>query len=90
VNLGDRILSSLKTIVLIEERTKALDDAFKGLKTKIDNSVADHEKRLTRLETIIEITRPDGGVLRIAPSSDKYPKGNVGTADIEGTGRAID
>ena len=71
MSLGERVLSGLKTIVLIEERTKALDDALKGLKAKIDSSVADHEKRLTRLETIVEITRPDGGVLRIAPSSDK-------------------
>jgi hypothetical protein len=71
VSLGDRVLSGLKTIVLIEERTKALDDALKGLKVKIENSVVDHEKRLTRLETIVEITRPDGGVLRIAPSPDK-------------------
>lgn len=58
MSLGDRVLSGLKTIVLIEERTKALDDALKGLRAKIDNSVADHEKRLTRLETIVEITRP--------------------------------
>ena len=71
MSLGDRVLSGLKTIVLIEERTKALDDALKGLKVKIENSVVDHEKRLTRLETIVEITRPDGGVLRIAPSPDK-------------------
>jgi hypothetical protein len=26
----------------------------------------DHQTRLVRLETIMEITRPDGGVLRIA------------------------
>jgi hypothetical protein len=71
VSLGDRILSSLKTIVLIEERTKTLDEAFKGLKAKIDHSLADHEKRLTRLETIVEITRPDGGVLRIASPKDQ-------------------
>lgn len=67
MSLGERILSGLKTIVLIEERTKALDDALKGLRGRIDTSLADHEKRLTRLETIVEITRPDGGVLRIAP-----------------------
>jgi hypothetical protein len=71
VSLGDRILSGLKTIVLIEERTKALDEAFKGLKSKIDNGMADHEKRLTRLETIVEITRPDGGVLRITSPKDR-------------------
>jgi len=70
VSLGDRVLSGLKTIVLIEERTKALDEAMRGLRAKIDGTLTDHEKRLTRLETIIEITRPDGGVLRIAPRGD--------------------
>ncbi len=29
--------------------------------------VEDHQSRLVRLETIVEITRPDGGVLRLAP-----------------------
>lgn len=67
MSLGDRVLSGLKTIVLIEERTKALDEAMRGLRAKIDGTLTDHEKRLTRLETIVEITRPDGGVLRIAP-----------------------
>ncbi len=70
MSLGERILSSLKTIVLIEERTRALDDALKSVKAKIDGSLSDHEKRLTRLETIVEITRPDGGVLRIAPREE--------------------
>lgn len=71
MSLGERILSGLKTIVLIEERTKAFDDALKGMKAKIESSVADHEKRLTRLETIVEITRPNGGVLRIAPLEER-------------------
>ena len=70
MSLGDRVLSGLKTIVLIEERTKALDEAVKAVKTKIDNSLADHEKRLTRLEIIVDITRPDGSILRIAPQDD--------------------
>lgn len=29
--------------------------------------VEDHQTRLVRLETIVEIARPDGGVLRLAP-----------------------
>jgi len=69
VTLGDRVLGGLKTIILIEERTNALDDALKGLKAKIETGLADHEKRLTRIETIIEIARPDGAVLRIASIS---------------------
>lgn len=69
MSLGDRILSGLRTIVLIEERTKSLDEALKALKTKIETGLANHEARLVRLETIIEIARPDGAVLRIAPGS---------------------
>jgi hypothetical protein len=67
MSIGDRILAGLKTIVLIEERTKALDDMVKSLRAKVETTLIDHEKRLTRLETIIEIARPDGSVLRIAP-----------------------
>ncbi len=67
MSVGDRILSGLRTIVLIEERTRSLDDGLKGLKTKIEGSLSNHEARLVRLETIIEIARPDGAVLRIAP-----------------------
>ena len=70
MSFGDRILSGLKSIVLIEERTKALDEVLKSLKGKVEGSLADHERRLTRLETIIEIARPDGAVLRIAPKSE--------------------
>ena len=69
MTFGERLLGGLKTIVLIEERNKALDEAVRSLKTKVETTLADHEKRLTRLETIIEITRPDGGVLRIAPGA---------------------
>ena len=65
MSLGDRILSGLRTIVLIEERTRLLEDALKTLRTKLDGSIADHEKRLVRIETVIELTRHDGAVLRI-------------------------
>ena len=69
MSIGDRVLAGLKTIILIEERTKALDDALKSFKGKVETALTDHEKRLTRLETIVEIARPDGAVLRIAPPS---------------------
>jgi hypothetical protein len=67
LSFSDRILSGLKTVVLIEERVTALSAAIKELKTTAEAKLADHESRLTRLETIIEIVRPDGGTLRIAP-----------------------
>jgi hypothetical protein len=69
MSFGDRVLSGLKTIVLIEERTKLLDEALRSIKAKVETSVTDHERRLIRLETLIEIARPDGAVLRIAPAA---------------------
>jgi predicted component of type VI protein secretion system len=36
---------------------------------KVQATVEDHEKRLIRLETIVEITRQDGATLRIRPGS---------------------
>jgi len=71
VSFGDRVLAGLKTIVLIEERAKALDELLKAVSAKVEAGLADHEKRLVRLETVVEITRPQGGVLRIAPLSDE-------------------
>jgi len=71
VSFAERVLTGLKTIVLIEERTKALDELLKAVSAKVEAGLADHEKRLVRLETMVEITRPQGGVLRIAPPSDE-------------------
>jgi hypothetical protein len=65
MGIGERIVAGLKTIVLIEERIKVLDDTLKVFRSKAEISLANHEQRLVRLETMIEITRPDGGVLRI-------------------------
>ncbi len=67
MSFTDRILSGLKTVVLIEERVTALSSAVKDLKGAAESKLANHEARLTRIETIIEIARPDGGTLRIAP-----------------------
>lgn len=74
MSFGDRVLSGLKAIVLIEERTKVLDDALRSIKTKVETSMADHERRLIRLETMVEIARTDGSLLRIAPGSPPSDK----------------
>jgi len=65
VSFGGHILSGLRITVPIEERTKILDETLKGLKAKVAVGLADHEKRLVRLETMVEIARPDGAALRI-------------------------
>ena len=66
MSFGERVLAGLKTIVLIEKRSNALAESLNGVKTKVETGLADHEKRLVRLETMVEITRPDGGGLSIA------------------------
>ena len=48
-------------LVALAERVSTLTEAVKSLSSKVEN----HNERLVRLETIVEITRPDGGVLRI-------------------------
>ncbi len=69
MSFTDRILSGLKTVVLIEERVTALSATVAALKIAAEAKLANHEARLTRIETIIEIARPDGTTLRIAPAS---------------------
>ncbi len=73
MSLGDRVISGLRTIVLIDERTKLADEALKALKAKTEAGLADHEKRLIRLETIVEIARPDGAILRIGRGDGPEP-----------------
>jgi hypothetical protein len=50
-------------LAALSERVTTLTDGVKALAKRVE----DHQTRLVRLETIVEITRPDGGVLRLAP-----------------------
>ncbi len=70
MSFTDRILPGLKTVVLIEERVSSLAAAVKELKATAEAKLVNHESRLARIETIIEIARPDGNMLRIAPPPD--------------------
>jgi hypothetical protein len=74
LSITDRILSGLKTVVLIEERVTILSATVKELKGAAEAKLADHESRLTRRETVIEIAKPDGSALRITPPAE-VPKG---------------
>ncbi len=47
-------------LAALSERMTVLTDGVRALAGKVD----DHQTRLVRLETIVEITRPDGGTLR--------------------------
>lgn len=50
-------------LATLADRISTLSDASKRLAAKVEN----HNERIVRLETIIEIARPDGTTLRIAP-----------------------
>ncbi|MDR3514512.1 MAG: hypothetical protein P4M00_01760 [Azospirillaceae bacterium] len=56
------ILDGLKTAIELNGKVVSVAKAVDGLAT----DVRDLDRRLVRVETIIEITRPDGGTLRIA------------------------
>jgi len=69
MSLSDRIVAGLKTMLLIQEQVARLDSSQRALADVVRTKIEDHEKRLTRIETIIEIARPDGSVLRFAPQA---------------------
>jgi hypothetical protein len=56
-------MAAIRSIVLIDERMNALSGRLDDLTVEVRHI----STRLTRLETIVEIARPDGSVLRVAP-----------------------
>ena len=63
---GDAI-AALRSMVLLEER-------IQGVTKKVDrlgDEVRDINGRLIRVETIIDIVRPDGDVLRLTPRDER-------------------
>ncbi|WP_119678880.1 hypothetical protein [Indioceanicola profundi] len=56
------ILAGLKTAIELNGKVVAVAEAVDRLAA----DMRDVDRRLVRVETIIEITRPDGGVLRLA------------------------
>jgi hypothetical protein len=61
------ILSGLKTTIELNGKVTSVANAVDRLAT----DMRDLDRRLVRVETIIEIARPDGGVLRIAQDPSK-------------------
>jgi len=62
VTLYGEAIAAIRSIILIDERVQSLT----GKVDQLADEVRSMAQRLVRLETIIEVTRPDGGVLRIA------------------------
>jgi hypothetical protein len=66
--LGD-IMSGLRTVVELTGKVQTLTGNVERLTTDL----RDIDRRLVRLETIIEVTRNDGAVLRIAKPGSENP-----------------
>ncbi len=65
-------MAAIRSIVLIDERMNALSKRLDDLTVEARHI----STRLTRLETIVEITRPDGSVLRVSPEKPRpSPRG---------------
>jgi hypothetical protein len=64
------ILSGLKTAIELNGKVVSVGNAVDRLAT----DMRDLDRRLVRVETIIEIARPDGSVLRIASAPDGASK----------------
>jgi hypothetical protein len=59
----------LARLAALGERVSTLTEGVSALAKRVE----DHQSRLVRLETIVDIVRPDGAVLRVAtkPGSDR-------------------
>ena len=66
--LGD-IMTGLRTVMSLTEKVEGLTKDVGAIGVEL-RSV---DRRLVRLETIIEVTRNDGAVLRIAKSGSENP-----------------
>jgi hypothetical protein len=58
---GDAI-AAIKSVIVIDERVQSVGRKL----DRLADEVRDMKDRLIRLETVVEITRGDGAVLRIA------------------------
>ena len=63
------ILDGLKTAIELNSKVISVGNAVERMAT----DVRDIDRRLVRVETIIEIARPDGATLRITPPTGEKP-----------------
>ena len=61
------ILAGLKTAIELNSKVISVATAVERLAT----DMRDLDRRLTRVETIIKITRTDGSILRLTPRSSE-------------------
>ena len=59
-------IAAIRSMILVDERVQTLV----GRVDRLADDVQAMDKRLVRLETIIEVARPDGATLRLARPRD--------------------
>ncbi len=62
MSLYGEAIAAIKSVILIDERIQSVAQKL----DRLADEVRDMKDRLIRLETVIEITRTNGSVLRIA------------------------
>ena len=62
MTLYGEAIAAIKSVILIDERVQSMTRKL----DKLADDVRFMSDRLIRLETVVEITRADGGILRIA------------------------
>jgi phage shock protein A len=62
MSLYGEAIAAIKSVILIDERVQSVAQKL----DRLADEVRDMKDRLIRLETVIEITRTNGSVLRIA------------------------
>jgi hypothetical protein len=67
--LGD-IMAGLRTVVELAGKVEGLS----GDVERLESEVRQIDRRLVRVETIIEMTRSDGAVLRLAKPGNDDPR----------------
>ena len=62
MSLHGEAIAAIKSVILIDERVQSVARKL----DRLADEVRDMKDRLIRLETMVEVTRGDGSVLRIA------------------------
>lgn len=69
MSLYSEAIAAIKSVILIDERVQSVARKL----DRLADEVRDMKDRLIRLETMVEIIRGDGAVLRIARDSSRRP-----------------
>ncbi|MGH7119347.1 MAG: hypothetical protein ACREFP_10240 [Acetobacteraceae bacterium] len=71
MSLYGEAIAAIKSVILIDERIQSM----MGKVDRLADEVRALKERLVRLETIVEVTRPDGAILPIGTDREGSPGG---------------